>query len=334
MTRIGFGLRAPSAFTFGLLLAVAVAMGIAPSAPAAEAPREIHLDYAYYNPVSLVLKEKGWAEEEFKKDGITIRWVLSLGSNKALEFLNAGSLDFGSTAGAAALLGRINGNPIRSIYVYSKPEWTALVTARESRIISVADLKGKRIAVTRGTDPHIFLVRALQSAGLTEKDVTLVLLQHQDGRLALDNGDVDAWAGLDPMMAQAEIENGDRLFFRNADLNTYGVLNVREAFAAANPLLVTHVLQLYERGRRWALEHPDELKRIMMTAARLAEPVAARQLERTDLRDPVIGEKPRQTILAAGLALQQAGSIPASVDVAAATASLIDPQFVAELALH
>ncbi len=334
MTRIGFGLRGPSAFAFGLLLAVAIAMGIAPSAPAGEAPREIHLDYAYYNPVSLVLKEKGWAEDEFKKDGITIRWVLSLGSNKALEFLNADSLDFGSTAGAAALLGRINGNPIKAIYVYSKPEWTALVTARDSRINSIADLKGKRIAVTRGTDPHIFLVRALQSAGLTEKDVTLVLLQHQDGRLALDKGDVDAWAGLDPMMAQAEIENGDRLFFRNADLNTYGVLDVREAFAAANPLLVTRVLQLYERGRRWALEHPDELKRIMMTAARLAEPVAARQLERTDLRDPVIGEKPRQTILAAGLALQQAGLIPARVDVAAATASLIDPEYVAKLALH
>lgn len=334
MTRNAFGLEAPSGFIFGLVLAVAAAMGIAPSARAADAPREIHLDYAYYNPVSLVLKQKGWVEDEFRKDGIAIRWVLSLGSNKALEFLNAGSLDFGSTAGAAALLGRINGNPIKSIYVYSKPEWTALVTTKDSNINGVADLRGRRIAVTRGTDPHIFLVRALQGAGLTEKDVTLVLLQHQDGRLALDKGDVDAWAGLDPMMAQAEIEHGDRLFFRDADLNTYGVLNVREAFAAANPSLVARVLQVYERGRRWALEHPGELKEIMMTAARLTDPVAARQLERTDLRDPVVGEKPRQAILAAGLALQQAGVIPAGVDVTAAAASLIDPQYVAQLVSH
>ena len=334
MARHWFGSKALSGFTFGLIVTVAAVVGITPSARAADGPREIRLDYAYYNPVSLVLKQKGWLEDEFRKDGITIRWVLSLGSNKALEFLNAGSLDLGSTAGAAALLGRINGNPIKSIYVYSKPEWTALVTTKDSKINGVADLRGRRIAVTRGTDPHIFLVRALQGAGLSEKDVTLVLLQHQDGRLALDNGDVDAWAGLDPMMAQAEIEHGDRLFFRNADLNTYGVLNVREAFAAANPSLVARVLQVYERGRRWALEHPGELKEIMMTAARLTDAVAARQLERTDLRDPAIGEKPRQTIIAAGLALQQASVIPAGVDVPAAAASLLDPQYVAQLASH
>ena len=93
----------------------------------------------------------------------------TLGSNKALEFLNAGSIDFGSTAGAAALVAKINGNPIKSIYVYSRPEWTALVTRKDSGINQIADLKGKRVAVTRGTDPHIFLVRALQSVGLTEQ---------------------------------------------------------------------------------------------------------------------------------------------------------------------
>jgi sulfonate transport system substrate-binding protein len=109
------------------ILALA-ALGLSMPVLAADKPSEIRLDYAYYNPVSLVLKEKGWLEEELKRDGIGVRWVLSLGSNKALEFLNAGSLDFGSTAGAAALIARINGNPVKSIYVYSKPEWTALVT--------------------------------------------------------------------------------------------------------------------------------------------------------------------------------------------------------------
>ncbi|HYB08722.1 MAG TPA: aliphatic sulfonate ABC transporter substrate-binding protein [Alphaproteobacteria bacterium] len=331
MTKLRLGWKIVAAL--GLSAAV-WAFGAERPLLAAEAPSEIRLDYAYYNPVSLLIKEKAWVEDEFKADGIAVRWVLSLGSNKALEFLNAGSLDFGSTAGAAALLGRINGNPIKSIYVYSKPEWTALVTTKESTIDSVADLKGKRIAVTRGTDPHIFLVRALQGAGLTEKDVTLVLLQHHDGRAALDKGDVDAWAGLDPMMAQAEIENADRIFFRDPDLNTYGVLNVREAFATRNPLLVGRVLAVYERGRRYALEHPDELKAVIAKAARLSDAVAARQLERTDLRDAAIGEKQRRTIEAAGLALQQAGVIASDVDVPATVTSLIDPQYTAKLALH
>jgi sulfonate transport system substrate-binding protein len=331
MTRLRFGRRVLSAIAFSVAVAL---LGPQLHARAAGTPSEIHLDYAYYNPVSLLIKEKGWVEEEFGADGIAVRWVLSLGSNKALEFLNAGSLDFGSTAGAAALLGRINGNPIKSIYVYSKPEWTALVTTKDSTIAGVADLRGKRIAVTRGTDPHIFLVRALQGAGLTEKDVKLVLLQHQDGRAALDKGDVDAWAGLDPMMAQAEIENGDRIFFRDADLNSYGILNVREEFAAKNPLLVARVLAVYERGRRYALEHPDELKEVIAKASRLSDAVAARQLERTDLHDPVIGEKQRRTIEAAGLALQQAGVIASDVDVPAAVTSLVDPQYTAKLALH
>src|SRR6202049_3748912 len=102
-------------------------------ATAADALKEIHIDWATYNPVSMVLKDKGLLEKEFAKDGIAIVWVQTLGSNKALEYLNAGSLDFGSTAGAAALVGKINGNPIKSIYVYSRPEWTALVTRKDTQ---------------------------------------------------------------------------------------------------------------------------------------------------------------------------------------------------------
>ena len=157
-------------FVAGLAATAAMPVG----ARAAESLKEIRIDWATYNPVSLVLKQKGLLEREFAKDGIGIVWVQSAGSNKALEFLNAGSIDLGSTAGSAALVARINGNPIRSIYVYSRPEWTALVTTKDSKIASVADLKGKRVAVTRGTDPHIFLVRALLGAGLSEKDITPV----------------------------------------------------------------------------------------------------------------------------------------------------------------
>ena len=198
-------------------------------------------------------RSKGLLENEFAKDGIGIRWVQSLGSNKALEFLNAGSIDFGSTAGSAALLGKINGNPIKSIYVYSRPEWTALVTRKDTPINKIEDLKGKRVAVTRGTDPHIFLVRALQSVGLSEKDIVPVLLQHPDGKTALIRGDVDAWAGLDPMMAAAQVEDGARLFYRNKAANTYGILNASEDFLNKYPDLTKRVLAVYEDARKYCL---------------------------------------------------------------------------------
>src|SRR6187397_2738870 len=246
------------------LLASAVLAGLVTSTSlfAAEKPSTITVDWATYNPVSVVLKDKGLLEKEFAKDGISIRWVQSAGSNKALEFLNAGSIDFGSSAGSAALVAKINGNPIKSIYVYSRPEWTALVTSKDFKIATVADLKGKRVAVTRGTDPHIFLVRALAEAGLTDKDVKFVLLQHPDGRLALERGDVDAWAGLDPMMASAEVESGAQLFYRKPEANTWGVLNVRESFAQENPEIVKRVLAAYEEARKWSLANPAELKKI------------------------------------------------------------------------
>lgn len=295
------------------------------SALAADNPKEIRLDWATYNPVSMVLKDKGLLEKEFAKDGITIRWVQTLGSNKALEFLNAGSIDFGSTAGSAALVAKINGNPIKSVYVYSQPEWTALVTRKDTAIASIADLKGKRVAVTRGTDPHIFLVRALLSVGLSERDIQPVLLQHPDGKIALIRGDVDAWAGLDPMMAQAEIEDGARLFYRNRNANTWGILNVREEFLKDHPDLVRRVLAVYEEARKYSLANYDELKQTFIKVTKLPEAVVDKQLkERTDLTHSRIGGEQRESILAAGIALQQAGVIAADVDVRAVLDSLID----------
>jgi sulfonate transport system substrate-binding protein len=310
------------------LAAIIAVATLAPGAAfAADALKEIHLDWATYNPVSMILKQKGLLEKEFAKDGISIVWVQSAGSNKALEFLNAGSIDFGSTAGSAALVAKINGNPIKSIYVYSRPEWTALVTTKDSKISNVADLRGKRVAVTRGTDPHIFLVRALLGAGMSEKDITPVLLQHADGKTALIRGDVDAWAGLDPMMAQAEIEDGAKLFYRNADANTWGILNVREEFLKDHPDIVRRVLATYEDARKYSLANYDELKQTFIAVTKLSDAVVDKQLkERTDLTYSRIGAPQRESILAAGLALQQAGVIDPKVDVKATLDALIDDQ--------
>ncbi len=309
------------------VLASALFVGLVPSTAlfAQDKPKEIRIDWATYNPVSLVLKDKGLLEKEFAKDGITVRWVQSAGSNKALEFLNASSIDFGSTAGSAALVAKINGNLIKSIYVYSRPEWTALVAGKNSNITKIEDLKGKRVAVTRGTDPHIFLVRALQSVKLTDKDITPVLLQHADGKAALVRGDVDAWAGLDPMMAAAEIEDGAKLFYRNKDANTWGILNVREDFLKKNPEIVQRVLKVYEEARKYSLANPDEVKKTFIAVTKLPEAVVDRQLkERTELTHSKIGAPQKESILAAGIALQQAGVIAPNVDVKATVDGLID----------
>jgi sulfonate transport system substrate-binding protein len=183
--------------------------------------------------------------------------------------------------------------------------------------------------VTRGTDPHIFLVRALQSVGLSEKDIVPVLLQHPDGKTALIRGDVDAWAGLDPMMAAAQVEDGARLFYRNKAANTYGILNASEDFLAKYPDLTKRVLGVYEDARKYSLANYNEEKQVFIDITKLPDAVVDIQLkERTELTFNHIGPEQRDTILQAGLALQQAGVIAANVDVKKTLDDLVDDRFL------
>jgi sulfonate transport system substrate-binding protein len=277
-----------------VLLALLVPLfGHGSGAQAAEKPKEIRIDYAYYNPSSLVLKKFGWLEEDLKADGIKVKWVLSAGSNKANEYLRSEAVDFGSTAGSAALLARTNGSPIQTVYIYSKPEWAAIVVPKDSDITTLQQLKGKKIAATKGTDPYFFLLQSLHSVGLTASDVQIVNLQHADGRVALERGQVDAWSGLDPFMAETQLDAGSKLIYRNIDFNTYGFLNARQKFLEAHADYVPRVLPQYERARAWILENPDDAAQILADEAKLSIEVAKKELnERTVLTtSPVPGEE-------------------------------------------
>ncbi|MRH42022.1 aliphatic sulfonate ABC transporter substrate-binding protein [Aquibacillus halophilus] len=315
--------------TLGLVILLAT--GCSSSASSEEKPEEIRLDYAYYSPTSLVLKNFGWAEELFAEEDIEVTWTLSQGSNKALEFLNSDSVDFGSTAGAAALMSKATGAPIKNVYIYSKPEWTAMVTNPDSGISSLEDLKGKKVAATLGTDPYIFLLRSLAAEGVAADEVEIINLQHADGGSALVSGDVDAWAGLDPHMARLELESGAELFYRNADFNTYGFLNVREEFAENNPEYVNKVIELYEKARTWILENPEEAAALLAEEAGIDVEVAKKQLERNDFSNPVPGETHINAIVEAGKVLQAGEVIKADVDIEETTNALIDPSFAEEV---
>ena len=156
------------------------------------------------------------------------------------------------------------------------------------------------------------------------------MLQHPDGKTALIRGDVEAWAGLDPMMAQAEIEDGARLFYRNKAANTWGILNVREEFLKDHPDLVKRVLAVYEEARKYSLANYAEEKHAFQAATKLSDAIADRQLkERTTITYNKIGPEQRDSILQAGIALQKAGVLPANVDVKKAVDDLIDDKYVA-----
>jgi sulfonate transport system substrate-binding protein len=316
----------PLALVKWMAVSCAVALSLHATAQTAETPpSEIRLDYAYYSPVSLALRHFGWLEKALPQAKVT--WVLSQGSNRSLEYLNSGSVDFASSASLSAVLARANGSPIKSVYVYSRAEWTAFVVAKDSPLKTVADLKGKKIAATKGTDPYLFTLRALQQAGLKKDDVELLHLQHPDGRIALEKGDVDAWAGLDPHMAASEVQAGSRLLYRNKDFNSYGVVSVTETYAKEHPQAVETVLSAYEQARAWSREHPEDLARLLATESGLPLEVARLQLSRTDLDHPQLTESDIAASRAAAPILVYEELVRKGVNVDKVVGELIDPAF-------
>ena len=289
---------------------------------------QLTLDFATYNPLSLVIKDQGWLEETLGDD-VEVTWVQSAGSNKANEALRAGAIDVGSTAGSAALLARSNGSPIRTIDIYSQPEWSAIVVPADSPITEVSQLAGVSVAATKGTDPYFFLLQSLEEAGVALGDVEVQNLQHADGKAALENGSVQAWAGLDPLMAASEATAGSKLIYRNIDFNTYGFLNATEAFLTENPDLAQLVVDAYEKARAWAQENPDEVVRILAEVAAIDPAVAEKVIvERTKFDiDPVPGDAQREVLEVVGPIFVDSGDVASQDLIDAALDTLLDDTF-------
>jgi len=268
------------------------------------------LDFATYNPLSLVIKEQGWLEATLGDD-VAVTWVQSAGSNKANEALRAGAIDVGSTAGSAALLARANGSPIQTVAIYTQPEWAAIVVPAGSEITSVEQLAGRSVAATKGTDPYFFLLQALEAHGVPLDAVEVQNLQHADGKAALEAGAVQAWAGLDPLMAASEATAGSTLLYRNIDFNTYGFLNATEAFLKASPDLAQVVVDAFEKARAWAIENPEETAAILAEVAAIDPAVAAAVItERTNLEvDPVPGDAQRAVLEIVGPIFVESGDV-------------------------
>ncbi len=149
-------------------------------------------------------------------------------------------------------------------------------------------------------------------------------LQHPDGRTALANGQVDAWAGLDPHMAAAQIDDGARLLYRNVDFNTYGFLNAREDFVREHPDTLAHVLKVYERARVWIAAHPDDTAKIVAEESKVSLPVAKLQLSRNDFSHPQPGPAQITALKAAAPILIQEQLVKPGTDLDGVIDALVD----------
>jgi len=289
----------------------------------------LNIDFATYNPLSLIIKDQGWLEDTFG-DKVTVTWTQSAGSSAANDLLKAGSVDVGSTAGSAALLARSNGSPIQTIDVYSQPNWSAILVGKDSTIKSVKDLKGKNIGANAGTDPYFFLLQALEEAGIGLDEVTITQLAHADGKTALEAGTIDAWAGLDPLLSASVVNAGSKIIYDNPDFNSYGFLNATESFLEKSPDIAQVVVSAYEKARAWAAENPDEAAQILADVAGIDIAIAKSVLlDRTNLAiDPEPGAAQLKVLKVIGPIFVESGAVASQDQIDDALDTLFNTDYV------
>ncbi len=159
----------------------------------------------------VLLKSKGTLEDKLKAAGYKVVWTEFPSGPPLLEALNVGAIDFGNTGEAPPIFAQAAGAPIQYVaYEPPAPKGEAILVPKDSRLTSVADLRGKKIALNKGSNVHYLLVKALEKAGVKYSEVEPVFLAPADARAAFERGAVDAWVIWDPFQAAAEAATGAR----------------------------------------------------------------------------------------------------------------------------
>ena len=159
----------------------------------------------------VLLKSKGTLEDKLKAAGYKVVWTEFPSGPPLLEALNVGAIDFGNTGEAPPIFAQVAGAPIQYVaYEPPAPKGEAILVPKDSKLTSVADLRGKKVALNKGSNVHYLLVKALEKAGVKYSEVEPVFLAPADARAAFERGAVDAWVIWDPFQAAAEAATGAR----------------------------------------------------------------------------------------------------------------------------
>src|SRR6202163_2041148 len=192
----------------------------------------------------VLLRSKGTLEEKLKAAGYKVVWTEFPSGPPLLEALNVGAIDFGNTGEAPPIFAQAAGAPIQYVaYEPPAPKGEAILVPKDSKLTSVADLKGKKIAINKGSNVHYLLVKALEKAGIKYSEVEPVFLAPADARAAFERGSVDAWVIWDPFQASAEISIGARTLVNGTGLApNHQFYLASQKFADANPQVIDAVI--------------------------------------------------------------------------------------------
>lgn len=246
----------------------------------AEAP-VLRIGYQKYGTLVL-LRAKGSLEPRLAKEGVKVQWTEFPGGPQLLEGLNVGGIDFGVTGETPPVFAQAAGADL--VYVANEPPAPtseAILVPKDSPIKKVADLKGKKVGLNKGSNVHYLLVRALEEAGLTYADIQPVFLNPADGRAAFQNGNLDAWVIWDPYQAAAEKQLSARVLRDGKSLvDNHQFYLARRPYAAANPAIVKILIEEIRSVGDWSKKNPAEVTKQVAPLIGLPEDITRVAVER------------------------------------------------------
>jgi sulfonate transport system substrate-binding protein len=260
------------------------ALGASLAAPAAAQPAArplLRIGYQKYGTLT-ILKARGELEKRLAPQGIEVRWTEFPAGPQLLEGLNVGSIDFGTVGEAPPIFAQAAGADM--VYVAHQPpapSAEAIVVQAASPLKTLADLKGRKVALNKGSNVHYLLLKALDKAGLKYSDIQPVYLPPADARAAFERGSVDAWVIWDPFLAAAEKQLGVRVLADGRGLvANHQFYLASRAYADRQPQVIQAIVDELARLDRWAEGRPREIAAILAPQIGLDVDVAERAAAR------------------------------------------------------
>lgn len=206
-------------------------------------------------------REEQWFEKEFAKHGVTVEWAEFQSGPPMTEAMASNRLDFAGLGNMPIIAAQAADISFKVIsQSLEGKNNVAIIVPADSPAQSISDLKGKKVAVTKGSNAFNFLYRGLNAEGISASDVEVIQLQPDETQPAFESGSVDAWATWDPyitlntLTGKAKIlTDGEKLGILSPSFNI-----VRKEFADKNPDLVTLYLKVLNDALAWEKEHEDE----------------------------------------------------------------------------
>lgn len=296
--------------------ALALTLGTTLPGPASAEDKVVRIGYQKYGTL-ILLKNKGLLEGKLKPLGYSVKWSEFPAGPQLLEALNAGAVDFGNTGEAPPIFAQAAGASLVYVgYEPAAPAGEAILVPKDSPLKTVSELKGKTIALNKGSNVHYLLVKALEKAGVNYADVKTAFLTPADARAAFERGSVDAWAIWDPFQAAAEQTIGARTLADGTGIvSNYQFYFATRSLVEKAPEVVDALLQAVAEIGAWVKDNPKaaaaEFSPLIGIPAPILEVALARQQYDVKPLTPEIAAQQQQV----ADAFHKLGLIPAPIKI-------------------